>query len=60
MKHLDPKTTVLNIIGIILSLIIGINNLDPIWYYILAAFLIILEITPYIKWKKTEKEKEPD
>jgi hypothetical protein len=58
MKNLNPKTTVLNIIGIILSALVVINDLGSIWTCIVGAYLIFVQIRPYIKWKKIEKEKE--
>lgn len=60
MKNLNPITTVFNIIGIILSAIVVINDLDPIWICLLGAYKVVREIIPYTKRKKIEKEKEPD
>ena len=56
MKNLNPITTVLNIIGIILTAIVVINDLGSIWTCIVGAYLIFVQIRPYIRWKKIEKE----
>ncbi|KQC31852.1 hypothetical protein AAU57_14780 [Nonlabens sp. YIK11] len=57
MKNLNPKTTVFNIVGIILSAIVKINDLGWIWTCIVAAYLIIVQIRPHVRWKKIEKRK---
>jgi len=60
MKNSNIITIALNVIGIISAAILKTNDLDPTWVWVLAVFLIFLQIIPHIKWKKIEKEKEPD
>jgi len=60
MKNLNQIITVLNIIGIIASLIVTIYDFGPIWTCAVGTYLVFVQIIPHIKWKKTKKEKEPD